>query len=91
MLEGKAAAPMVGPSSKDEFVELDAEGNPIAKDDNARRKPAGRKPPPRNNKPQQARRGPPPPRAARAAAPASAEPAPAPSVDAGEAKSEGAE
>ena len=99
VLEGKSAAPMVA-ENKDEFVELDAEGNPIAKDDNARRKPAGRKPPPRNNKPQQARRGPPPPRAARtapsapaaeSAAPSAAAAEPAPSADAGEAKSESAE
>jgi len=45
VLEGKAAAPMVGPSSKDEFVELDAEGNPSgAREDKRDRKPGPRKP-----------------------------------------------
>jgi small subunit ribosomal protein S2 len=43
VLEGKAAAPIV-PESKDEFVELDAAGNPVAKERDDRRKPAGRKP-----------------------------------------------
>jgi small subunit ribosomal protein S2 len=47
VLEGKAAAPMVGPANKDEFVELDAEGNPTgAKEDRPSRdrKPGPRKP-----------------------------------------------
>jgi small subunit ribosomal protein S2 len=43
VLEGKAAAPMIPARGEDEFVELDAEGNPVAKED-AKRKPAGRKP-----------------------------------------------
>ena len=50
VLEGKAAAPIV-PESRDEFVELDAEGNPIAKearsdrrDDRNNRGPRDRKP-----------------------------------------------
>ena len=33
VLEGKAAAPMAAVEAKDEFVELDAEGNPVAKED----------------------------------------------------------
>ena len=45
VLEGKAAAPISARSS-DEFVELDAEGNPVAKDDGERKKaaPRGRAP-----------------------------------------------
>ena len=46
VLEGKAAAPQAG-QRDDEFVELDAEGNPIAKEDKKaapRRAPAPRKP-----------------------------------------------
>jgi small subunit ribosomal protein S2 len=42
VLEGKAAAPITAASASDEFVELDEEGNPVAKDDKkgARRAPA---------------------------------------------------
>ena len=40
VLEGKAAAPSIG-SRDDEFVELDAEGNPVAKED-AQGRPAPR-------------------------------------------------
>ncbi len=43
VLEGKAAAPMIPVRGEDEFVELDAEGNPVEKED-GKRKPAGRKP-----------------------------------------------
>jgi small subunit ribosomal protein S2 len=55
VLEGKAAAPMVA-ASKDEFVELDAAGNPVAKearerDRDDRRKPAPRKPAPKKAAP----------------------------------------
>ena len=65
VLEGKAAAPAYVAAAKDEFVELDAEGNPVAakkaeraeRDD--RRKPAPRKPAPKKAAPG-ARRGPPP-------------------------------
>jgi len=54
ILEGKAAAPIV-PENRDEFVELDASGNPVARerDDNRRKqaprnaKPGARKPAPR--------------------------------------------
>ena len=66
VLEGKAAAPMTAAAAKDEFVELDAEGNPVAKharadrDRDDRRKPAPRgKPAPKRAAPG-ARRGPPP-------------------------------
>jgi small subunit ribosomal protein S2 len=45
VLEGKAAAP-ISARGDDEFVELDAEGNPVAKDDGDRKKrdPRGRAP-----------------------------------------------
>jgi small subunit ribosomal protein S2 len=33
VLEGKAAAPQMAARAEDEFVELDAEGNPVAKED----------------------------------------------------------
>ncbi len=52
VLEGKAAAPIIA-NSNDEFVELDAEGNPIAKADKkdaARRAPAKKGAPRRNEK-----------------------------------------
>lgn len=52
VLEGKAAAPIIA-NSNDEFVELDAEGNPIAKADKkdaARRTPAKKAAPRRNEK-----------------------------------------
>jgi len=63
VLEGKAAAPAYIAAAKDEFVELDAEGNPVTKKSEARerddrRKPAPRKPAPKKAQP--ARRGPPP-------------------------------
>ncbi|QBB71474.1 30S ribosomal protein S2 [Pseudolysobacter antarcticus] len=57
VLEGKAAAPIIVSSAKDEFVETDAEGNPVRKqaDDrnkrpapNNKRPPAGKKPAPRH-------------------------------------------
>ncbi len=48
VLEGKAAAPQFAAAAKDEFVELDAEGNPVKKqaahDRAERHKPAARKP-----------------------------------------------
>ncbi len=68
VLEGKAAAPQVAAGEKDEFVELDAEGNPVAaKESNERadrRKPAPRKTPARRAP--SGRRGPAPQRGARA-------------------------
>jgi small subunit ribosomal protein S2 len=66
VLEGKAAAPHMAGSEKDEFVELDAQGNPLAKeaarergdrdrDDRRRpngpRKPAAKKAAPRKPAP----------------------------------------
>ncbi len=48
VLEGKAAAPIIAAQAKDEFVETDAEGNVVARRDDA---PRGRKPPPRGSKP----------------------------------------
>lgn len=56
VLEGKAAAPITVNSTKDEFVETDAEGNPVKKEldnrnkrpaPNNKRPPAGKKPAPR--------------------------------------------
>jgi len=46
VLEGKAAAPIQARGDDNEFVELDAEGNPVAKDDEGRkpsRRPAPKK------------------------------------------------
>lgn len=55
VLEGKAAAPITA-RGDDEFIELDAEGNPVASDDSEARKsrapakrPAAKKPAPRRN------------------------------------------
>lgn len=51
VLEGKAAAPIIA-NNNDEFVELDAEGNPVAKVDKkdaARRAPPAKKGAPRRN------------------------------------------
>jgi small subunit ribosomal protein S2 len=66
VLEGKAAAPAIAASEKDEFVELDAAGNPVtnkdARDRDDRRKPGPRKPAPGNKRPPAGRRGPPGPR-----------------------------
>ena len=50
VLEGKAAAPIQANAGDDEFVELDAEGNPNAKEADTRR--------PRNDKPRNDRRPP---------------------------------
>jgi len=56
VLEGKAAAPITAASAKDEFIELDAAGNPVAKEareprGDDRRKQAPRKPAPRKAAP----------------------------------------
>jgi small subunit ribosomal protein S2 len=73
VLEGKAAAPQMAANEKDEFVELDAEGNPVTKKDardrDDRRKPGPRKPG-GDKRPPAGRRGPPPPRGAKPDAPA---------------------
>jgi small subunit ribosomal protein S2 len=71
VLEGKAAAPQYAAAAKDEFVELDAEGNPVTKKasdergerndrDRDRRKPGPRKPsaPAKKTLPGQRRTGP---------------------------------
>lgn len=72
VLEGKAAAPMVAANEKDDFVELDAEGNPLstkdARDRDDRRRPSPRKPAP-GKRPPAGRRGPAPQRAAKPDAP----------------------
>src|SRR5690242_3657298 len=63
VLEGKAAAPAYVAAAKDEFVELDAEGNPVTKKADARERDDRRKPGPRKPAPKKApagRRGPPP-------------------------------
>lgn len=61
VLEGKAAAPQIAASEKDDFVELDAEGNPVAnkeaRERDDRRKPGPRKPAP-GKRPPAGRRGP---------------------------------
>jgi len=61
VLEGKAAAPLIPVVAKDEFVELDAEGNPVEakaprKDDKPRRPPANK--PGANKRPGNNNRGP---------------------------------
>ncbi|HXD84493.1 MAG TPA: 30S ribosomal protein S2 [Rudaea sp.] len=48
VLEGKAAAPITAAMAKDEFVELDADGNPIAKPAARERDDRRNKPAPRN-------------------------------------------
>jgi small subunit ribosomal protein S2 len=65
VLEGKAAAPAYVASAKDEFVELDANGNPVTKKADSRerddrRKPGPRKPagPAKKTAPGQRRTGP---------------------------------
>ena len=69
VLEGKAAAPQFAAAAKDEFIELDAEGNPRTKEavdnrdrdrDRDRRKPGPRKPsaPAKKTLPGQRRTGP---------------------------------
>jgi small subunit ribosomal protein S2 len=50
VLEGKAAAPIVG-RAEDEFVELDAEGNPVAIDADSERKKAAPRRAPGNKRP----------------------------------------
>ncbi|MEO8010385.1 MAG: 30S ribosomal protein S2 [Dokdonella sp.] len=55
VLEGKAAAPHAAVNN-DEFVELDAEGNPIAKTDDRRKQAPRGKPPAKRGPPPAARR-----------------------------------
>ena len=49
ILEGKAAAPAAAQGDGNDFVELDEEGNPVAKVDRPRRDAAPRKPAPRRD------------------------------------------
>ncbi|MFI4969646.1 MAG: 30S ribosomal protein S2 [Lysobacterales bacterium] len=69
VLEGKAAAPMMAANEKDDFVETDAEGNPVAKKETRerddRRRPGGPRKPGADKRPPAGRRGPPPQRAAK--------------------------
>jgi small subunit ribosomal protein S2 len=51
VLEGKAAAPAMAARGDDDFVELDAEGNPVAKDDDKRNKGPRRAPPAKKGAP----------------------------------------
>jgi small subunit ribosomal protein S2 len=71
VLEGKAAAPQIAAGEKDEFVELDAEGNPVkesaGRERDDRRRPAPRKQPAKRPA---GRRGPPPSRGGRSEEPA---------------------
>ncbi len=55
VLEGKAAAPIMA-SGTDEFVELDAEGNPVTQGDAEARKPAPRRAAPKKAAPRRAPR-----------------------------------
>ena len=62
VLEGKAAAPAIPAHDKDDFVELDADGNPVAKKESRerddRRRPAGPRKPGADKRPAGNRRGP---------------------------------
>ena len=74
VLEGKAAAPAIAASEKDDFVELDADGNPVSKKDarerDDRRRPSGPRKPGGDKRPPAGRRGPPGPRGPKTDAPA---------------------
>jgi len=62
VLEGKAAAPAIPAHDKDDFVELDADGNPVTKKDSRerddRRRPSGPRKPGADKRPAGNRRGP---------------------------------
>jgi small subunit ribosomal protein S2 len=64
VLEGKAAAPAIAAGEKDDFVELDAEGNPVSKKEarerDDRRRPSGPRKPGGDKRPPAGRRGAPP-------------------------------
>jgi small subunit ribosomal protein S2 len=51
ILEGKAAAPAAAQGDANEFVELDEEGNPVAKDDERRAAPPRRNAPAKKGAP----------------------------------------
>jgi len=57
VLEGKAAAPIQASAAKDEFVEVDADGNPVGGDEEKRGRAPAKRPPAK--RPAGARRGPP--------------------------------
>jgi small subunit ribosomal protein S2 len=66
VLEGKAAAPAIPAGKEDDFVELDADGNPVGKKESRerddRRRPSGPRKPGGDKRPPAGRRGPPGPR-----------------------------
>jgi len=71
VLEGKAAAPQMQ-QRDDDFVELDAEGNPVkkeARERDDRRRPSGPRKPGGDKRPPAGRRGPPAPRGPKGDAP----------------------
>jgi small subunit ribosomal protein S2 len=74
VLEGKAAAPAIPAGKEDDFVELDADGNPIGKKESRerddRRRPSGPRKPGGDKRPPAGRRGPPAPRGPKGDAPA---------------------
>ena len=72
VLEGKAAAPAIPAGKEDDFVELDAEGNPVkkeARERDDRRRPSGPRKPGGDKRPPAGRRGPPAPRGPKGDAP----------------------
>ncbi|WP_395682335.1 30S ribosomal protein S2 [Dokdonella sp.] len=73
VLEGKAAAPAIPAGKEDDFVELDADGNPVkkeARERDDRRRPSGPRKPGGDKRPPAGRRGPPAPRGPKGDAPA---------------------
>jgi small subunit ribosomal protein S2 len=73
VLEGKAAAPAIPAGREDDFVELDADGNPVrkeARERDDRRRPSGPRKPGGDKRPPAGRRGPPAPRGPKGDAPA---------------------
>ena len=73
VLEGKAAAPAIPAGKEDDFVELDADGNPVGKKESRerddRRRPSGPRKPGGDKRPPAGRRGPPAPRGPKGDAP----------------------
>ena len=73
VLEGKAAAPAIPAGKEDDFVELDADGNPVGKKESRerddRRRPSGPRKPGGDKRPPAGRRGPPGPRGPKTDAP----------------------
>ena len=85
VLEGKAAAPAIPAGKEDDFVELDADGNPVAKKESRerddRRRPSGPRKPGADKRPAGNRRGPAPSRERAPKAEAEAPSAEAPSAE----------